>query len=538
KKIQLNYGNSQAKSESNGNETFVFFDDFSGNNLNMNKWEVYFEPKDLSATVEKGELTVEDLTGSGSYLISKDLISIDTRTIVKFKEEQTGGTAPQEMYIGLLDEPYDIKNAIYSECCPRFPYRTWGFVTIADGFDNSSECDGSQDFYHYRVNEYRWYKNKTEYYCNDILKTTNYACIPTNDLHLAIHVTYSNSFICDWIIVTNLVEEQGEIKFNDNFDDNAKNFTKWTEIYDNGTWNETNNRTELKVYECEYNAPNINIEGVRSSDFTVSLSKTKSVKVKWDWDTQIESNGANVGNLCFVLTDSSNLYNRNYIMVIYNRDNNNIYYEDSTIPRSKAIFNRDDGVWNNEILVFSDRYHVRSDDNNSGWVLNNNIFSPNPTLKIEMYITGEIESSYNYYIAGFDNVNVEIPIYGKQPPFPPNVDIEKTNLLPVLDHRFVITATDPDDDDVSFYVEWGEDENTGEWYRVDDPLPSSNGQLLLNHRWFSLGTYIIKIKAIDVHGTISNQKEFKITIGFTKNKSIPYSFNLNKLLNLPFLKKY
>ncbi|PNX46301.1 MAG: hypothetical protein BV456_12435, partial [Thermoplasmata archaeon M8B2D] len=48
KKIQLNYGNSQAKSESNGNETFVFFDDFSGNNLNMNKWEVYFEPKDLS----------------------------------------------------------------------------------------------------------------------------------------------------------------------------------------------------------------------------------------------------------------------------------------------------------------------------------------------------------------------------------------------------------------------------------------------------------------------------------------------------------
>ena len=222
-------------------------------------------------------------------------------------------------------------------------------------------------------------------------------------------------------------------------------------------------------------------------------------------------------------------------MVIYNRDNNNIYYQDSTIPRAKTIFNRDDGVWDNEILVFYDRYHVRSDGNNSGWIPFN-IFSSKPTLKIEMYITGEVESSFNYYIAGLDDVKVEIPVYGKQPPFPPNINIKEKNYLPLLNYRFVITATDPDEDKVSFYIEWGEDENCGEWYYVDEPLLSDE-QLLLDHRWVSTGTYIIKIKAIDVHGTISNQKEQKITIGITKNKSMPYSFNLNKLLNFPPLKK-
>jgi hypothetical protein len=530
KKIQLYYGNSQAKSESNGNETFVFFDDFSGNNLNTNKWEIYFEPKDLSATVSEGELTVKDRTGSSSYLISKDLISTGTRTIVKFKEKKTGGTEPEKMYIGLLDDPYDIKNAIYSECCPRWPYYSWGFVTKSNGFINSTECDGLQGFYNYRVNEYRWDKNKAEYYCNDILKTINYDCIPTNDLHLAIRVTYFNSFICDWIIVTNLVEEQGELKFNDTFDDNEKNLIKWSEFYNDGTWNETNNRTELKVYEYEFNDP-ITYEGIRSSNFVVNLSQTKSVKITWDWITQIESNGGLVGNLYFKLTDSSN-----YIMLYYNKDNNNIYYEDSTIPRGKTISIRDDGVWDNEILVFSDRYHVRSDDNNSGWVYNNNIFSSNPILRIEMYISGGVDNSSHYYVAGFDNVKVEIPIYGKQRPFPPNIKIPDTKLLPLLDHRFVISATDPDLDNVSFYIEWGENENLGEWIFVGDPK-ASDENVLLNHRWFGLGTYIIKIKAIDVHGTISNQKEQKITIGFIKNKSISYIFRLNNLLTLSSLKK-
>lgn len=41
KNIYMYYGNASATSASNGDNTFIFFDDFEGTSLNTNKWEVY-----------------------------------------------------------------------------------------------------------------------------------------------------------------------------------------------------------------------------------------------------------------------------------------------------------------------------------------------------------------------------------------------------------------------------------------------------------------------------------------------------------------
>ena len=48
-------------------------------------------------------------------------------------------------------------------------------------------------------------------------------------------------------IKTNTLSNESERIFYDNFDDNEKNHDLWTEIYDDGIWEETNNRVEFEV---------------------------------------------------------------------------------------------------------------------------------------------------------------------------------------------------------------------------------------------------------------------------------------------------
>jgi hypothetical protein len=102
-----------------------------------------------------------------------------------------------------------------------------------------------------------------------------------------------------------------------------------------------------------------------------------------------------------------------------------------------------------------------------------------------------------------------------------------------LDYTF--TTTDPDGDDVYYYVDWGDD-NFEEW---DGPYPSGE-VVTLNHTWDE-GDYIIRAKTKDIEGAESDWGTLEISMTkIRKINDISFRFldlilrTLNNLLNLKY----
>jgi hypothetical protein len=183
--------------------------------------------------------------------------------------------------------------------------------------------------------------------------------------------------------------------FEDDFDDNSIDYTKWSEIFDEGAWQETNQHMEFMAYEQNH------YEGVESQLFNVSLSPDEGIIVSWDLISNISSNGA-VGHIVLQITDGTN-----WIEAQYYRWTNDLRYWDSN-DGDLILLNPDhsDGTWNNEIRIFSDRYFVRMDADSSDWIYDP-IFSSGSSLRVNciLRVSGTTPSSYTR--SGFDNVIVQ-----------------------------------------------------------------------------------------------------------------------------------
>ena len=77
--------------------------------------------------------------------------------------------------------------------------------------------------------------------------------------------------------------------------------------------------------------------------------------------------------------------------------------------------------------------------------------------------------------------------------------------------EYIFTATDPDNNEVYYYIEWG-DEEKEEWF---GPYPSGQ-EVKVNHIWSKKGNYIIKAKAKDTHDLESDWEILEISM--IKNK--------------------
>jgi len=79
------------------------------------------------------------------------------------------------------------------------------------------------------------------------------------------------------------------------------------------------------------------------------------------------------------------------------------------------------------------------------------------------------------------------------------------------EYRFV--TTDPNEDDVSYYVEWG-DESVEDW---SEPYESDEN-FTVGHTWDAKGAYTIRVKARDIHGAESDWATLEVSM--PKNKPI------------------
>ncbi len=76
-------------------------------------------------------------------------------------------------------------------------------------------------------------------------------------------------------------------------------------------------------------------------------------------------------------------------------------------------------------------------------------------------------------------------------------------------------STDPDGDEISYYVEWG-DNSEGE----SSELLSSGEYWEISHTWYSEGAYIIKAKAIDSNGAESDWSYLTVTMPRNKTNNL------------------
>ncbi len=68
-----------------------------------------------------------------------------------------------------------------------------------------------------------------------------------------------------------------------------------------------------------------------------------------------------------------------------------------------------------------------------------------------------------------------------------------------ISYEYNFTASDPDDDNISYTINWG-DGTTSNWI---GPYPS-DVQVSLSHSWNNSGTFLVRVKAKDIHEIESN----------------------------------
>jgi len=100
------------------------------------------------------------------------------------------------------------------------------------------------------------------------------------------------------------------------------------------------------------------------------------------------------------------------------------------------------------------------------------------------------------------------------PPNKPTINGPNTGKYGEI-YSYLITATDPDGDELSYYIEWGD----GEYSDWIGPY-ASGMEITESHSWSSDGTYTIKVKAKDTDGSESNWATLQVTMPKSKTFSL------------------
>jgi len=93
-----------------------------------------------------------------------------------------------------------------------------------------------------------------------------------------------------------------------------------------------------------------------------------------------------------------------------------------------------------------------------------------------------------------------------------------------VSYEYEICSSDPDGDDISYCIDWGE--GSGEICK--DPVPSETC-ILETHAFASKGTYTIKVKAQDGKGGESDYATLEVTISKGQAKQLFFQAFLERL---------
>ena len=117
---------------------------------------------------------------------------------------------------------------------------------------------------------------------------------------------------------------------------------------------------------------------------------------------------------------------------------------------------------------------------------------------------------------------------------PPNIPTISgpTTGKPRVSYNYSIVATDPDDGNLYYYIDWGP------WMSDEYIGPYPAGEVVnVSYRWYQIGTFIISVYAVDEAGFESEWATLEVTI--PKSKDVNLDLLLFKLLEkFPLLEKF
>jgi hypothetical protein len=157
------------------------------------------------------------------------------------------------------------------------------------------------------------------------------------------------------------------------------------------------------------------------------------------------------------------------------------------------------------IVYFHDSYEENYSDSNGYYNVNNIpicFCQKNATVYKTGYKSDWVllaigkNTIYNFTLIPTDNLPPETPLITG----PSSCKVDES-------YNYTIVTTDPDGDEVSNYVDWG-DGNTGGWTRM---LPSGE-EYNVSHIWGEEGNCIIKVKAKDSFGAESDWATLEVTV--------------------------
>ncbi len=175
--------------------------------------------------------------------------------------------------------------------------------------------------------------------------------------------------------------------------------------------------------------------------------------------------------------------------------------------------------WNNDNIV----------DEWSGYLESGSICSVSHTWSEEgvYYVRVKAQDEHGLNSGWSENLTVTIVSSTNHPPLTPTITGPTTGRINTA-YEYTFNAVDPDGDDIYYYVDWGDNTNSG-WIG-----PYESGEsITLSHSFSLKGTYTIRVKARDTSGAESNWGQLIVTMPklgplmfFIKN------FILTRLLHL------
>jgi glutaredoxin len=176
-------------------------------------------------------------------------------------------------------------------------------------------------------------------------------------------------------------------------------------------------------------------------------------------------------------------------------------------------------------------------DPDSGDTVTYNVYfgTTNPPPKVAnnqsvlTYNPGTMGYTTTYYwkIVAFDSsgLSAEGPLWQfttgneiNNPPTKPTITGPPQG-KPGKPYTYVFIATDPEQDDVYYFINWG-DNTTAQW---SGPYTSGT-QVMVNHTWSTKGTYTVQAKAKDVHDAESDWGTLQVKMPISFSMPHPHFF--------------
>jgi len=136
------------------------------------------------------------------------------------------------------------------------------------------------------------------------------------------------------------------------------------------------------------------------------------------------------------------------------------------------------------------------------------------STSVNIYHSWNVAGTYVVRVISEDNVGdqsdfssaLTVIIVVNIPPNAPDI-IGPANGKAGEEREYTFVTTDPNEDDVSYYVEWG-DESLEDW---SESFKSSEN-FTVGHIWNEKGNYTIRVKAKDIHNAESEWSTFEVSM--------------------------